>query len=134
MLEQNSQTNGNSGGNGKKVEVIDLTLDSSSEEEEDEEPPQKKSCPSLSSISPQMDNGYISVKPNKYAQITFYGWDLRKVLLKLACLLACSQGTKSPQTSVSCESNSQHASGGYQLHSPTSSPHSGLPPLLLYTH
>lgn len=57
MLEQNSQTNGNS----KKVEVIDLTLDSSSEEEEDEEPPQKKSCPSLSSISPQMDNGYISV-------------------------------------------------------------------------
>lgn len=57
MSEQNSQTNGNSGGNSKKVEVIDLTLDSSSEEEEDEEPPQKKSCPSLSSISPQMDNG-----------------------------------------------------------------------------
>lgn len=60
MLE-NSQTNGNSGGNSKKVEVIDLTLDSSSEEEEDEEPPQKKSCTSLSSISPQMDNGYILV-------------------------------------------------------------------------
>ncbi|KTF72571.1 hypothetical protein cypCar_00045318 [Cyprinus carpio] len=61
VLEQNSQTNGNSGGNGKKVEVIDLTLDSSSEEEEDEEPPQKKSCPSLSSISPQMDNGVLNL-------------------------------------------------------------------------
>uniref|UniRef100_A0A8C2GBK8 Protein inhibitor of activated STAT, 1a n=1 Tax=Cyprinus carpio TaxID=7962 RepID=A0A8C2GBK8_CYPCA len=61
VLEQNSQTNGNSGGNSKKVEVIDLTLDSSSEEEEDEEPPQKKSCPSLSSISPQMDNGVLNL-------------------------------------------------------------------------
>ncbi|XP_016357485.1 E3 SUMO-protein ligase PIAS1 [Sinocyclocheilus anshuiensis] len=61
VLEQSSQTNGNSGGNSKKVEVIDLTLDSSSEEEEDEEPPQKKSCPSLSSISPQMDNGVLNL-------------------------------------------------------------------------
>uniref|UniRef100_A0A673L119 E3 SUMO-protein ligase PIAS1-like n=1 Tax=Sinocyclocheilus rhinocerous TaxID=307959 RepID=A0A673L119_9TELE len=61
VLDQNSQTNGNSGGNSKKVEVIDLTLDSSSEEEEDEEPPQKKSCPSLSSISPQMDNGVLNL-------------------------------------------------------------------------
>lgn len=51
--KSNSHTNSSS----KKVEVIDLTLDSSSEDEEDEEPPQKRSCPSLSPTSPQMNKG-----------------------------------------------------------------------------
>lgn len=61
LPEQNSQTNGNNGGSNKKVEVIDLTLDSSSEDEEDEEPPLKRSCPSLSSISPQIDKGVLNL-------------------------------------------------------------------------
>lgn len=52
--KSSSHTNGSSG---KKVEVIDLTLDSSSEDEEEEEPPIKRNCPSLSPASPQMNKG-----------------------------------------------------------------------------
>ncbi|XP_022520941.2 E3 SUMO-protein ligase PIAS1 [Astyanax mexicanus] len=55
--KSNSHTNSNS----KKVEVIDLTLDSSSEDEEEEEPPQKRSCPSLSPSSPQMNKGVLNL-------------------------------------------------------------------------
>uniref|UniRef100_A0AAV2L1K6 Uncharacterized protein n=1 Tax=Knipowitschia caucasica TaxID=637954 RepID=A0AAV2L1K6_KNICA len=44
--------------NKKKVDVIDLTLDSSSEEEE--EPPMKRPCPSLSPVSPPGNNNIIN--------------------------------------------------------------------------
>lgn len=46
-----------SGHHNKKVDVIDLTLDSSSEDELDDEPPPKRSCPSLSPSSPPATNG-----------------------------------------------------------------------------
>ncbi|XP_076852006.1 E3 SUMO-protein ligase PIAS1-like [Brachyhypopomus gauderio] len=56
--KSSSQTSGGS----KKVEVIDLTLDSSSEEEEEEEEPlPKRSCPSLSPTSPQMNKGVLNL-------------------------------------------------------------------------
>uniref|UniRef100_A0A4W4GVG3 Protein inhibitor of activated STAT, 1a n=1 Tax=Electrophorus electricus TaxID=8005 RepID=A0A4W4GVG3_ELEEL len=48
-------------GGSKKVEVIDLTLDSSSEDEEEEEPLPKRSCPSLSPTSPQMNKGVLNL-------------------------------------------------------------------------
>uniref|UniRef100_A0AAY4DMM7 E3 SUMO-protein ligase PIAS1 n=1 Tax=Denticeps clupeoides TaxID=299321 RepID=A0AAY4DMM7_9TELE len=51
------QMNHSSSSNSKKVEVIDLTLDSSSEDEEEDEPPAKMSCPSLSPTSPQVTKG-----------------------------------------------------------------------------
>lgn len=44
--------------NSKKVDVIDLTLDSSSEDELDDEPPPKRVCPSLSPISPPPTKGW----------------------------------------------------------------------------
>ncbi|TSK19970.1 E3 SUMO-protein ligase PIAS1 [Bagarius yarrelli] len=56
--EQKSSSHTNGSG-GKKVEVIDLTLDSSSEDEEEEEPPIKRNCPSLSPVSPQMNKGFL---------------------------------------------------------------------------
>uniref|UniRef100_A0A672FK04 Protein inhibitor of activated STAT, 1b n=1 Tax=Salarias fasciatus TaxID=181472 RepID=A0A672FK04_SALFA len=43
--------------NNKKVDVIDLTLDSSSEDELDDEPPPKRPCPSLSPVSPPPSKG-----------------------------------------------------------------------------
>uniref|UniRef100_A0A3B4A4H1 Uncharacterized protein n=1 Tax=Periophthalmus magnuspinnatus TaxID=409849 RepID=A0A3B4A4H1_9GOBI len=42
----------------KKVDVIDLTLDSSSEEDE---PPLKRPCPSLSPVSPPINKGYVEL-------------------------------------------------------------------------
>ncbi|KAM9493811.1 E3 SUMO-protein ligase PIAS1 isoform 1-T1 [Clarias gariepinus] len=56
--KSSSHTNGSSS---KKVEVIDLTLDSSSEDEEEEEPPIKRHCPSLSPASPQMNKGVLNL-------------------------------------------------------------------------
>ncbi|MBN3318769.1 PIAS1 ligase, partial [Atractosteus spatula] len=50
-----------SSSNSKKVEVIDLTLDSSSDEEEDEEPPPKRTCPSLSPASPPVNKGVLNL-------------------------------------------------------------------------
>ncbi|XP_056907924.1 E3 SUMO-protein ligase PIAS1 isoform X2 [Takifugu flavidus] len=50
--------------NSKKVDVIDLTLDSSSEDELDDEPPPKRVCPSLSPISPPPTKGV----PNLHSQ------------------------------------------------------------------
>ncbi|XP_076143371.1 E3 SUMO-protein ligase PIAS1 isoform X2 [Alosa pseudoharengus] len=47
--------------NSKKVEVIDLTLDSSSDEDDDDEPPAKRSCPSLSPTSPQISKGVLNL-------------------------------------------------------------------------
>ncbi|XP_015667381.1 E3 SUMO-protein ligase PIAS1 [Protobothrops mucrosquamatus] len=44
----------------KKVEVIDLTIDSSSDEEE-EEPPVKRRCPSLSPVSPINSKSLLSL-------------------------------------------------------------------------
>ncbi|XP_039629432.1 E3 SUMO-protein ligase PIAS1 isoform X1 [Polypterus senegalus] len=46
--------------NNKKVEVIDLTLDSSTDDEE-EEPPAKRSCASLSPASPPMSKGVLNL-------------------------------------------------------------------------
>uniref|UniRef100_A0A672Z060 Protein inhibitor of activated STAT, 1b n=1 Tax=Sphaeramia orbicularis TaxID=375764 RepID=A0A672Z060_9TELE len=43
--------------NNKKVDVIDLTLDSSSDEELDDEPPPKRPCPPLSPVSPPATKG-----------------------------------------------------------------------------
>ncbi|XP_077423992.1 E3 SUMO-protein ligase PIAS1 isoform X3 [Vanacampus margaritifer] len=45
----------------KKVDVIDLTLDSSSEDELDDEPPAKRACPSLSPISPPPTKGLLNL-------------------------------------------------------------------------
>uniref|UniRef100_A0A8C5BZI7 Protein inhibitor of activated STAT 1 n=1 Tax=Gadus morhua TaxID=8049 RepID=A0A8C5BZI7_GADMO len=45
----------------KKVDVIDLTLDSSSEEELDDEPPPKRPCPSLSPQSPPATKGVLNL-------------------------------------------------------------------------
>ncbi|XP_010795680.1 E3 SUMO-protein ligase PIAS1 isoform X1 [Notothenia coriiceps] len=47
--------------NNKKVDVIDLTLDSSSEEELDDEPPLKRPCPSLSPVSPPPSKGVLNL-------------------------------------------------------------------------
>ncbi|KAM6960798.1 E3 SUMO-protein ligase PIAS1 [Aplochiton taeniatus] len=45
----------------KKVEVIDLTLDSSSEEDLDDEPTPKRACPSLSPASPSVNKGVLNL-------------------------------------------------------------------------
>lgn len=47
--------------NNKKVDVIDLTLDSSSEDELDDEPPPKRACPSLSPVSPPPNKGVLNL-------------------------------------------------------------------------
>ncbi|KAJ8248708.1 hypothetical protein GJAV_G00226870 [Gymnothorax javanicus] len=47
----------------KKVEVIDLTLDSSSDDEEEEQPPPKRTCPSLSPASPPVNKGVLNLHP-----------------------------------------------------------------------
>ncbi|KAK1784919.1 hypothetical protein P4O66_018353 [Electrophorus voltai] len=47
--------------NSKKVEVIDLTLDSSSDDDNDEEPPPKRACPSLSPTSPPINKGVLNL-------------------------------------------------------------------------
>ncbi|CAI5792616.1 E3 SUMO-protein ligase PIAS1 isoform X1 [Podarcis lilfordi] len=52
----------------KKVEVIDLTIDSSSDEEE-EEPSAKRSCPSLSPASP-INNKSISSMPHQVSPVS----------------------------------------------------------------
>ncbi|CAF98368.1 unnamed protein product, partial [Tetraodon nigroviridis] len=52
------------GDNSKKVDVIDLTLDSSSEDDLEDEPPPKRVCPSLSPISPPPTKGV----PNLHSQ------------------------------------------------------------------
>ena len=54
--DSSEQKHGSSHDN-KKVDVIDLTLDSSSEEELDDEPPPKRPCPSLSPQSPPATKG-----------------------------------------------------------------------------
>lgn len=56
--ESHEQKRGSSNDNCKKVDVIDLTLDSSSEDEvDDDEPPLKRACPSLSPVSPPPNKG-----------------------------------------------------------------------------
>uniref|UniRef100_A0A672T3U3 E3 SUMO-protein ligase PIAS1-like n=1 Tax=Sinocyclocheilus grahami TaxID=75366 RepID=A0A672T3U3_SINGR len=45
----------------KKVEVIDLTLDSSSDEEDNDEPSPKRACPSLSPTSPPVNKGVLNL-------------------------------------------------------------------------
>ncbi|KAF5907612.1 E3 SUMO-protein ligase PIAS1-like isoform X5, partial [Clarias magur] len=47
--------------NNKKVEVIDLTLDSSSDDDNEEEPPPKRACPSLSPTSPPVTKGVLNL-------------------------------------------------------------------------
>uniref|UniRef100_A0A672Z0J9 Protein inhibitor of activated STAT, 1b n=1 Tax=Sphaeramia orbicularis TaxID=375764 RepID=A0A672Z0J9_9TELE len=47
--------------NNKKVDVIDLTLDSSSDEELDDEPPPKRPCPPLSPVSPPATKGVLNL-------------------------------------------------------------------------
>lgn len=55
--ESLEQKRGSSNDNNKKVDVIDLTLESSSDEEVDDEPPPKRACPSLSPVSPPGNKG-----------------------------------------------------------------------------
>ncbi|XP_036390906.1 E3 SUMO-protein ligase PIAS1-like isoform X1 [Megalops cyprinoides] len=57
--QRSSSSHGNS--NIKKVEVIDLTLDSSSEDEDDDRPPPKRTCPSLSPVSPPINKGVLNL-------------------------------------------------------------------------
>uniref|UniRef100_A0A3B5KVB4 Protein inhibitor of activated STAT, 1b n=1 Tax=Xiphophorus couchianus TaxID=32473 RepID=A0A3B5KVB4_9TELE len=52
---------GSSNDNNKKVDVIDLTLDTSSEDEQDDEPPPKRVCPSLSPVSPPPNKGVLNL-------------------------------------------------------------------------
>uniref|UniRef100_A0A3P9IPZ3 Protein inhibitor of activated STAT, 1b n=1 Tax=Oryzias latipes TaxID=8090 RepID=A0A3P9IPZ3_ORYLA len=59
--EANEHKRGSSHDNNKKVDVIDLTLDSSSEEEQDDEPPPKRVCPSLSPVSPPPNKGVLNL-------------------------------------------------------------------------
>ncbi|XP_075898720.1 E3 SUMO-protein ligase PIAS1 isoform X4 [Nelusetta ayraudi] len=59
--EAHEQKRGSSTDNGKKVDVIDLTLDSSSEEEVEDEPPPKRACPSLSPVSPPPNKGVLNL-------------------------------------------------------------------------
>ncbi|XP_069019027.1 E3 SUMO-protein ligase PIAS1 isoform X1 [Embiotoca jacksoni] len=47
--------------NNQKVDVIDLTLDSSSEDELDDESPPKRPCPSLSPVSPPPSKGVLNL-------------------------------------------------------------------------
>ncbi|XP_030621549.1 E3 SUMO-protein ligase PIAS1 isoform X2 [Chanos chanos] len=61
--QRTNSTHTNSSSNSKKVEVIDLTLDSSSDEEEEEEPQPKRTCPSLSPASPQINKGVLNLHP-----------------------------------------------------------------------
>lgn len=49
------------GGDSKKVEIIDLTLDSSSDDDADDEPPPKRACPSLSPTSPPISKGVLNL-------------------------------------------------------------------------
>lgn len=63
------QKRGSSNDNSKKVDVIDLTLDSSSEDELDDEPPPKRACPSLSPVSPPANKGLVS-KPHTGSEIS----------------------------------------------------------------
>uniref|UniRef100_A0A3B1J790 Protein inhibitor of activated STAT 1 n=1 Tax=Astyanax mexicanus TaxID=7994 RepID=A0A3B1J790_ASTMX len=60
----------NNSSNSKKVEVIDLTLDSSSDDDNDDEPPSKRACPSLSPISPPVSKGYVSVIKHMWGKCT----------------------------------------------------------------
>uniref|UniRef100_A0A7N8Y9H1 Protein inhibitor of activated STAT, 1b n=1 Tax=Mastacembelus armatus TaxID=205130 RepID=A0A7N8Y9H1_9TELE len=57
----NGVNSGSSNDNSKKVDVIDLTLDSSSDEELDDEPPPKRACPSLSPVSPSANKGVMNL-------------------------------------------------------------------------
>uniref|UniRef100_A0A3Q3VQY7 Uncharacterized protein n=1 Tax=Mola mola TaxID=94237 RepID=A0A3Q3VQY7_MOLML len=59
--ETHEQKRGSSNDSGKKVDVIDLTLDSSSEDELDDEPPPKRVCPSLSPVSPPPNKGVLNL-------------------------------------------------------------------------
>ncbi|TKS73515.1 E3 SUMO-protein ligase PIAS1 [Collichthys lucidus] len=59
--DAHEQKRGSSNDNGKKVDVIDLTLDSSSEDELDDEPPPKRACPSLSPVSPPPNKGVLNL-------------------------------------------------------------------------
>ncbi|CAH6871898.1 Pias1 [Phodopus roborovskii] len=59
-LEHQVTSHSQSSNKNKKVEVIDLTIDSSSDEEE-EEPSAKRTCPSLSPTSPLNNKGILSL-------------------------------------------------------------------------
>uniref|UniRef100_A0A3Q0R122 Protein inhibitor of activated STAT 1 n=1 Tax=Amphilophus citrinellus TaxID=61819 RepID=A0A3Q0R122_AMPCI len=59
--DTHEQKRGSSNDNCKKVDVIDLTLDSSSEDELDDEPPPKRACPSLSPVSPPSNKGVLNL-------------------------------------------------------------------------
>ncbi|KAB0388749.1 hypothetical protein E2I00_011918 [Balaenoptera physalus] len=59
-LEHQVASHHQSSNKSKKVEVIDLTIDSSSDEEE-EEPSAKRTCPSLSPTSPLSNKGILSL-------------------------------------------------------------------------
>ncbi|XP_049580102.1 E3 SUMO-protein ligase PIAS1 [Syngnathus scovelli] len=61
QTESHAQKRAPANDNSKKVDVIDLTLDSSSEDELDDEPPPKRACPSLSPISPPPTKGVLNL-------------------------------------------------------------------------
>ncbi|KAL2094059.1 hypothetical protein ACEWY4_011371 [Coilia grayii] len=48
-------------GDSRKVEIIDLTLDSSSDDDNEDEPPPKRPCPSLSPTSPPISKGVLNL-------------------------------------------------------------------------
>ncbi|XP_071392354.1 E3 SUMO-protein ligase PIAS1 isoform X2 [Centroberyx affinis] len=59
--EMPEQKHSSSNDNSRKVDVIDLTLESSSEDELDDEPPPKRACPSLSPVSPPPSKGVLNL-------------------------------------------------------------------------
>uniref|UniRef100_A0A3P9P2P6 Protein inhibitor of activated STAT 1 n=1 Tax=Poecilia reticulata TaxID=8081 RepID=A0A3P9P2P6_POERE len=61
VTDSHEHKRGSSNDNNKKVDVIDLTLDTSSEDEQDDEPPPKRVCPSLSPVSPPPNKGVLNL-------------------------------------------------------------------------
>lgn len=158
VSEHKNSSSNSSSSNSKKVEVIDLTLDSSSDDDNDEEPPPKRACPSLSPVSPPINKGSVSITIHKTLKIksfevfrncftiflevlylSLYSQDsidrlmlLHFVKFNAILSVVTTQGVES-SSGITSDTGSQHASSGDELHPPSPSSHSGLPPLLSHT-
>lgn len=121
--ESHEQKCGSANEKSKKVDVIDLTLDSSSEDELDDEPPPKRPCLSLSPISPP---------PTKGSVRKFHEKLLVRCLAPTGDMMqhCSSQSAEPSQPDVTGDKSSQHAPLRDHLHSSSATTYSGLPPLL----
>ncbi len=83
MSDHRNSSSHSSSSSCKKVEVIDLTLDSSSDEEDDDEPPLKRACPSLSPTSSPVNKGWEFILNRISIVLTFktqqmFSWNALK--------------------------------------------------------